>query len=225
MTRRRRNWWYALVSASVAVTITAGACGRPLSTPRGPTQRPLPVKILSHGGLLVVQTGCRTINGPCYYSADFLAATSLDRLRELAWASGSRPTQQECAAEPPTVQGCWTTVPDSGHELFIGLLDNVLCASVSSATADLVGQDELELQVTYSGQCPRGGVALMHPHLALLSVPTTPLPAVLLTLRAARSVNGTSSQIGERVIDLRSPPGGFARVAPRRLAGLASPPA
>jgi len=173
----------------------------------GPTQRPPPVKILSHGGLLVVQTGCRTINGPCYYSADFLAATSVEQLRELAWASGSRPTQQECSAEPPEVQGCWNTVHDSGHELFMGLLDNVWCASLSSATANLVGQRELQLQVTYSGECPRGvGVMPVHPHLALLSVSTTRLPPVLLTLRAARSVNGVYSQIGETVVDLRSPP-------------------
>lgn len=139
------------------MTIMAGACTRPLSTT--PTHA-VPVKILSHGGLLVVQTGCRTAVGPCHYSADFLAATNLDQLRKLAWASGSRPTQQECAAEPSWSSDCWNTVHDGGHELFIALLDNIGCASVSSAAANLIGQQELEMEMTYSGDCPPGGPCL-----------------------------------------------------------------
>jgi hypothetical protein len=202
--RHRRTWRSALVGLSIGMLSTTGACGG-TSSSRPETVHPIPVKVLSHQGLLRVQTSCG--GGQCHYSADLIAATDLMRLRELAWASGSRPDQHECAVEPGNAAACWTTVTQDSPALLIAVLADAPCTTSTSVTAELVSQQRLRLQVTNSGQCQPGAGTQQQPHLSLLLVPIASLPATLLTVSAERSANGTSSQIGQTVVDLRSPPG------------------
>lgn len=198
-------WRSALVGLSIGLLITAAACGKGSSSTSGPTH-PGPVKILSHRGLTLGQVCSGTLGAGsrCSYPGALLAATDLNRLRELAWASGSRPAQHECAVEPATAPACWTAVPESSDVLFIAVYADFPCTTCTSVTADLVNQQKLELQVTNSGQCQPGAGMQQQSHLSLLSVPLASLPTTLLTISAERSANGISGHIGQTVVDLRS---------------------
>jgi hypothetical protein len=190
-----RTWRSGFLCALVGVAITTGACASPWNA-RSELTHPISITILSHSGL----TLAKVCNGDrCYYPALLLAATDLNRLREQAWASGSRPSQQECAVEPANATACWNNVPQTSHELFIAVYAYDPCATSFSVTADLVSQRQLDLQVTNSGQCGPGAAMQQQSHLSLLGVRLALLPAAQLTVNARRSGEG---QIGETSVDL-----------------------
>jgi len=133
-----------------------------------------------------------------------LAAPSLVDLRGLVNGMGPNPGLDDCLRFQDLRATCWLDVKDPGNSLMLAAIVDEPSCQAASITATSSGRNEVTITVDNGWGCAfGGGGTASSPHLSLLAIPLSALPADEITVKLVHI--GLAVPLAKMMVDLRRP--------------------